>query len=566
MRILAVIQGDQEWVKARATTRKCASDAPAMMGVSKKLLRNELIRMKATGDSKEFSEWVVKNLLNRGHEIEAKARPMIDELLCEEFYPVTAHDDSGQYLASFDGINMAGTIAWECKSWNEALAASVTAGTVPPTHSPQLDHQLLVGDELEKIIFVVTDGTPEKFVWCEYPRDEAAINRLVDAWKQFDQDVADYQPVEVIPAAVAAPVMALPALSIQVTGSIALVDNLKVFGERLEAFIEAIDKSPSDDQAFADAEAAIKTLGTAETALEAAKSSALAQTASIDEMTRTVALYAGQARATRLMLEKMVKSRKDTIRGEIVTGGKNALAEHVAGLNKRLGHPYMPVIASDFPGVVKGKRTIASLRDAVDTELARAKIEANAVADRIQINMKALESISSQHLFTDFSAICTKLPEDFAALAVMRVSAEEKRLNDEREKMRKEEEARAEAKVRAEAASKAEAERREIEEATRKAEAQRAADLVAKDAAIRTQNKVATVGGSQPVDASKEPASGPSKDIESGQISAARSATLPPLKARPSDDQIILAVGEHFGVDRNQALTWIADMQIHQTA
>jgi hypothetical protein len=39
---------------------------------------------------------------------------------------------------------------------------------------------------------------------------------------------------------------------------------------------------------------------------------------------------------------------------------------------------------------MKGKRNLESMRDAVDTELARVKIEANAIAEGIEANLKTL--------------------------------------------------------------------------------------------------------------------------------------------------------------------------------
>ena len=214
---------------------------------------------------------------------------------------------------------------------------------------------------------------------------------------------------------------------------------------------------------FADAEAAIKTLGAAETALDAAKSQGLAQVASVEEMTRTVALYAAQARTTRLMLEKLVKTRKESIRVEIVQSGKIAFAAHIDTLNKRLGKPYMPSIPADFAGVIKGKKTITSLQNAVDTELARAKIEANAIADRIGMNLNTLRELAKDvaFLFADTATIVQKAPDDLTALVHMRINehrvAEQRRLDAERERIRAEEEA----KARREAAAKYEAEQRE---------------------------------------------------------------------------------------------------------
>jgi hypothetical protein len=121
----------------------------------------------------------------------------------------------------------------------------------------------------------------------------------------------------VLPAPVAAAVQDLPALSIRVDGQLTLNHNLVLFGEKLQSFIADIDTNPSDDQAFADAEQAIKVMERAENALGAAEASALGQVSTVDEMVRTVASYKELARKTRLMLEKVVKARKETIRVEI---------------------------------------------------------------------------------------------------------------------------------------------------------------------------------------------------------------------------------------------------------
>ena len=97
-----------------------------------------------------------------------------------------------------------------------------------------------------------------------------------------------------------------------------------------------------------------------------------------------------EARRVRLDLDKLVKARKEAIRGEIVAGGVAGLRDHIAAINARLGKPYMPNVPADFAGVIKGKRSIDSLRDAVDSELARAKIAASEIADRIDLNLKHL--------------------------------------------------------------------------------------------------------------------------------------------------------------------------------
>ena len=210
--------------------------------------------------------------------------------------------------------------------------------------------------------------------------NQAMRNRLVSGWKQFEIDVANYQHVEVAPEVIAAPVQDLPALSIQVNGSISLISNLQKFGARLNEFVAAINKEPTDDQGFADAESAIKTLQSAQDALEAAEANALAQTSDIDDMRKTVKLYADTARTTRLMLEKMVKARKESIRIEIVTNAKNEFGEHCFLLMKEIKPIVLNIDTPDFAGAIKGKKTIASLREAAGTALRNGKMEADALA------------------------------------------------------------------------------------------------------------------------------------------------------------------------------------------
>ena len=110
----------------------------------------------------------------------------------------------------------------------------------------------------------------------------------------------------------------------------------------------------------------------------------------------------------------------------------------------------MPTIAADFAGAIKGKRTVDSLRDAVSTTLANAKIEASATADKIDANLKTLLELASGHafLFADTAQIVLKAPDDLTMLVKSRIAehkaAEEKKEAETRERIRAEEQAKAE--------------------------------------------------------------------------------------------------------------------------
>jgi hypothetical protein len=200
--------------------------------------------------------------------------------------------------------------------------------------------------------------------------------------------------------------------------------NLEAYKSHALAVFSGINRELKTDQQFADAEKVVKWCGDVEARLAAAKQHALSQTESIDALFRAIDDISSEAKRTRLELDKLVKARKEAVRGEIVAGGIAALRDHVAALNARLGKPYMPAVTADFAGAIKGKRTIDSLNDAVDTLLANTKIEASATADRIQANLATLRELGKDHvfLFSDTAQIVLKANDDLTVLVKSRIA------------------------------------------------------------------------------------------------------------------------------------------------
>ncbi len=435
---LSVQQGSAEWHAARA---KCfnASEAPAIMGASKYMTRTELLRQKATGIVQEVDA-AKQRLFDSGHEAEANARPLVEALIGEELYPIVATTDDGRFLASSDGATMLCDIGFEHKLWNAEIAAMVADGFVPDSHKWQLDHQFLVFG-FEKIIFVCSDGTPENFASCWYFPQPERIKQLIAGWEQFAKDLADYQHTEAKPAVVADAIDDLPALTVQLVGQVTS-SNLAPFKEAVLARIKAINTTLVTDADFSNADKMVKFLDDGEKRLDLVKSQALAQTESIDELFRTIDSLKAEMRSKRLTLDKLVKAEKENRKAEIVTAAHREFSDHLASLMQRTG-VYVPATGG-FGEAVKGLKSLDSMRDKVSVALANAKIEANAIADRIDANRKTVEDMS---LLPDFAQVCTKAPDDFAALLAVRINArkesEEKRLAAERERIRAEEQAKA---------------------------------------------------------------------------------------------------------------------------
>ena len=445
-----LVQGTPQWDAFRLQ-HFGASEAAAMLGLSKKVTRPQLLQAKKTGIAREFSDWLQANVLDYGHEVEALARPLVEAKIGDELYPVTC--SRGKLSASCDGITLDDRIAFEHKQWNEGLAAMVATGIVPDEHMPQCQQIMLVTGA-EKVIFTVSDGTPEKMVYTEVLPDQAWFDRLVRGWAQFEADLETFEPpTAVAPAPTGRAPESLPALLVQVTGAVT-ASNLAEFKEIALSAIRNVNRELTTDQHFADAAKAVKWCSDVEERIDAAKEHALSQTASIDALFKVMDDIKAEARQTRLDLDKLVKARNVALKTEIVTAAQQALAKHIAALNERLGRPYMPTVPADFAGAIHGKKSFDSMRAALDATLANAKIFANEVADKIEANLKYLREHAKDHtaLFPDTAQIVLKAPEDLQALATSRIAqhkeAEQRRLDAERQRIREEEQARADREAR----------------------------------------------------------------------------------------------------------------------
>ena len=441
MKIHNVAQGSAEWHALRAQ-HFTASEAPAMMGASKYQTRTDLLTMKKTGITPEVTQ-AQQCIFDKGHATEALARPLVEVMIGEELYPVVGTD--GNLLASMDGATMLVETLFEHKLWNESLVAQVKAGELEPHYYWQLEQQLLVSGA-ERVIFVCSDGTSENFVHMEYRPVAGRAAQLVEGWKQFEADLANFEMAEAPSIVVGKAPDELPALRIELTGMVT-ASNLKVFEDSALAVIDSVKTTLQTDQDFADAKKAVKWCGDVEEAVAVAKKQALSQTQSIDELFSSLDRISAHARETRLKVDKLVKAQELLVKTTIKQKAELALADHIAAINKTLGKVTLPHIISDFAGAMKSKRTIASLQDAVDTELARAKIDASQAADSIRLNLTSLAELAVDHafLFSDVQQLVTKANDDLVTLIKFRISehqqaeqakADAKRIAEEQEAQR----------------------------------------------------------------------------------------------------------------------------------
>lgn len=451
-------QGSPEWKAHRKTTRN-ASDYPSAQGLSKKFTRTELIASVATGIEREFSPFMEK-ILENGHRVELMARPLAEKIIGEELFQIVATTDDGYLGASSDGATMLCDTGWECKQWNAELAESVKQGVVPETHVGQLDQQGEVFG-FERILFMVTDGTPDNCVYCWHVPSAEAKAAIRPTWQQFDKDVLAYVPSEIKEMPKADVTIDLPALFVHAKGEIT-THNMDEFGKALAAKLaETRAIVLVTDQDFSNAKAAAAKFRETAKAIILSKAQMLAQTETIGVAALKMDAWAEDLNKTALQMEKDVEREDKAKKDAMVLGGKSAYIEHVAALEVEIAPIRLNLTAPNFADAIKGKRNYASMQDAIDTMLAGAKVNADCVAKDVRSKLEWLKEHAAGRsaLFPDLQQIIAKPMDDFTLTITSRIDKakadEAAQLEAEREKIRAEEQAKAEAAAVAKVAEQA---------------------------------------------------------------------------------------------------------------
>jgi putative phage-type endonuclease len=550
----SLVQGTPEWHAFRKE-HNGSSEASAMMGESSYKTRTQLLNQKKTGMQEEVCA-ATQARFEDGHRTEELARHIREAELDDDLFPVVITNSKYPGLsASLDGRLLDGSMIWEHKSFNKEKLAVMQQGQVPPTDFWQVVQQLLLS-EAAQCEYVISDGTTNNRFSVIMTQEEAQKHEkaLLDGWAQFEADLQSHETVIEAVAPVAQDRTTLPSVNVKVHGEVSIVDNFSVFGTALRDFIEnKLVRDPQDDQDFADLEEQVKTLKKAEQALQDAERMIISSVDAIEQAQKQKDMLYSLARDNRLMAEKLVKAKKDEIKLKILNDANANFAEYIAELEAGLGKLKLPTINPNVADAMKNKRTILSLRDAADTAVAQAKIEAKGIASRMSAGREILAAKSEgyEFLFRDAAELVMKEAEALEAIIALRISehkqAEEAKLEAERERIRAEEEA----KAQAEAERIAEAERQKIR-AEEQAKAEEAA-RIEREAASQSEVKatVEQVESEDPAPYITETAKQTAKqEIEQAQQQAPIRAALP--EQYPAY-KVVDAVCKYFDTDGETA-------------
>lgn len=451
MQIHNLIQGSAEWHHFRKDHLP-ASEAPAMLGVSPYKTRSELLHERSTGLIKEVDA-TTQSRFDDGHRFEALARPFAEEIIGGDLFPVVG--SLGKLSASFDGLTMDESICFEHKTLNDDIRSASSAADLGLHLRVQMEQQLYISGA-EKCLFFASrfddHGDLIESVHHWYFPDLDLRAKILAGWEQFEKDLASYVPVEVKEAPTAEVIEQLPAVVINVTGSLSLC-NLDQVTPKFDAFLDNAKTTLKTDEDFINAAETAKFSRETAKRLKEKSKEVIAQISSVNEVILKLVVYEQKFDALGLKLEKLVKSETDLRKLEIINARKLAFGEHVAALEKEIAPIRLNVVTPDFAEAIKGKRNISSFHNAADTALANGKIAADAQAKDYRAKLTWFNETASKHafLFADMQQIISKADDDFKLLVNTRINehqaAEVKKFEEERARIQAEEEAKAKIKV-----------------------------------------------------------------------------------------------------------------------
>jgi len=183
----SLVPNTKEWEEMRKE-KIGASDAPIIMGVSPYDTPYSLWQKKLD----LIPQTQLTRPMERGHNLEPRARAQVEERLGQTLFPqVKFHDSMPWMMATLDGLSEDKQTLVEIKCPGEKDHQTALAGKIPDKYYPQVQHQLEVC-QLEKGYYFSFDG--QAGVLLEFYRDDKYIKKLVKIEKEFYTCLQDLNP------------------------------------------------------------------------------------------------------------------------------------------------------------------------------------------------------------------------------------------------------------------------------------------------------------------------------------------------------------------------------------
>lgn len=435
-----VTHGSPEWKELRALGTWNASEAPIIMGDHPKVSRDEHMHAAVTMTPKEFDDYTLNVVFEEGHETEERARKILSERIHDELYRVTVTNQCEDYvlLSSLDGATMELTISMEHKQWSMALVAYLEEnGEPPPFIYWQLEHQLATVPEMEKVLFVISDGTAENMVVYEYRRVPGRWERLLAGWRQWREDKKNYIPKLKVAKLVGIRPSELPVPVLEVEGQLTTKDNLKEFDTKFREMLATFNAELKTDQDFAQAAADVKYMEDLRKRLEQSKKLALGKAVSLDEAFRLIDDLDELARVTAKNLEEQIKVRKNNVKKEIADEASARIVEAVrAGQDEFLpqGVAFSRIYTGKFDPYehMKNLKSFDSMRNKVNSAAVKILLDISELKDKVRAALKHIKDNNGGYdfLFRDLNELVVLEPNILAMMCKQRIQEHTDKLKE----------------------------------------------------------------------------------------------------------------------------------------
>jgi len=437
MKLLDVKPNTDEWLAEREK-RFCASDAPAMMGVSKHKSRTRLLDEKKGAAPEEISNFKQK-LFDRGHADEDKARVLVELELMIDIPPAVGvkkvRGIKTELLASLDGYSPEIDFSWECKSSNKTLIENIQNCVLEPHYYWQLEHQCLVSG-LKKVKFTCSDGTADGSYHMEYESDPERQKELIAAWKQFEKDLDEHE-IQAKSEAVEVETPDMPALTCEVDGAMVVSNLAEIIPIARELAKVEMDKPLVTDLDFGQKDELIKKVVKARKAVKEKVEQVRNGFESFSAFADMAAEFDSILQKLQSASEKAVKTEKEKRKKQIADTAQEEVNAAVLSLNKALEPVLLGEIVDtqpDFAAAMKGKSKLDSMQESVDAVKAHCLAQVHAKAEAIEPNVMAYKNLPEAHQklvhASELAGLVDQSPEAFTAVMDKRIAEFEKTVSE----------------------------------------------------------------------------------------------------------------------------------------
>lgn len=372
-----IVQGEEKWQLSRIDWYG-ASEAAAMLGISTKLKRDEVLRSKATRTPVVYSSYTENVIFKRGHEVEAWTIEYVAKKFGLRFtQPVYSQlqPDGSTLSYSSDGVDNSNIFAIEIKQYAEELFALVDLGIVPDEYQPQMQQGMDLA-KVGKCLFVVSDGTPERTVWVGVDACPIWQARIRAGWKQFNIEKLAYVIEDEEAELVADEIPPMIKLALVAVGKITQ-SNLPQFAEVANNFITLNKRKLVTEKDYVNAVPVAKRCRDAVIKLEAEKTRMLSTTTTIAQ---AVATLDGLREAFRLLaidLEKQVEQETKRRKNVLIENASAKYHAHLAMLIQSFKWFRFAGNEPDWTTEIKHLSSVKSIKNAINTALSKSILADN---------------------------------------------------------------------------------------------------------------------------------------------------------------------------------------------